>query len=83
MSEQTQAAAPVADAEAAAITAAVETALAVQRAAAVLTPAEKVALATGIYTTWRNANLRGVSVAAFAQVEAASSALITAIAAQL
>lgn len=72
-----------ASAEAEAITSAVEAELEKERAVAGMSEAEKTALATQIYTTWRNANLRGLNQQAFAQVEAASGALISSISASL
>ena len=65
------------------IATAVEAALAKERAAAAATPAAKQVTAEGIYTAWRNKHLRGLSTAAFGQLEAAAPALISAIAAQL
>ena len=69
--------------EATVIAHAVENALSAERSAATPSTVDKVAAATGIYTSWRNANLRRLPPQAFAQVEAASAALIVAIAAQL
>jgi len=70
-------------AEAATIAAAVEATLMQERAATATPPVAKQAIAEGIYTAWRNKHLRGLSTAAFAQIEAAAPVLISAIAAQL
>jgi hypothetical protein len=70
-------------AEAASIAQVVEQALEAERSTASMTSAQKADVATGIYTSWRNQYLRGMSTQAFAQVEAGSAALIAAIAAQL
>lgn len=69
--------------EAQAITSAVEAELEKEKAETGLTAAEKIATATRIYTVWRNAQLRGLNQQAFAQVEAASTALISAISEKL
>jgi hypothetical protein len=65
--------------EASAIATAVEHAVETAQAAAAPTAAEKQAAAQAIYYAWRNKHLRGLPAQSFAQVEAASSALIAAI----
>jgi hypothetical protein len=71
-------------AQAEAITDAVEKALEAQAAATpAVTAAQKLVTAQGIYLAWRNANLAGLPVESFHQVEAASGDLISAIAAAL
>ena len=56
---------------------------AAQPDAPVVTAAQRLDSARQIYITWRNSNLRGLTTAAFAQVESGSAALIAAIAAAL
>jgi hypothetical protein len=80
VSEQ-QATVPATEAEI--IANAVEAALNTERSSSARTPAQKDAAAYGIYVAWRNANLGGLTPKDFSIVEAASTSLISAIAAQL
>lgn len=81
MSETNGAAASGAEAQAVAV--AVEAVLAQQTQAAGLTAAQKIDVAQGVVMAWRNANLNGLPVQAFAIVNAALPDLVSAVAAKL